>query len=234
MEKREKPMARQAGNKPKIDTNNSGVIAGGMVLAMLAIVGSFLISRHLIGDISFNAKVLDRKNDVSNRLNANAGALDELQANFAQLEQDGPQPVDIITALPSDPAYPDLAAELEAMAILSQVSLLSIALTSDSGAAVSPDGTIIEEATASVGDGEQEAASPIPLPQPVQFQVNATTRSYTDLRKFFRNVEVALRPMKITAIKLTANEGTLQAELILDTHYMERSTVSNGTEEVTE
>jgi hypothetical protein len=212
-------------NKPKTRTSltksmgNNSLIATLMTVCMLVVVASFVSSKQLLGDVRFNNRVIKAKDEANKILEANVEALPELETNFRNLEEDGPEPKDVIEALPNDEAYADLSAEFEALGGQSGVQLQSIALDSAVDAAA---GVATPPTAPQLGP---------PLPQEVTFRVSVTG-GFANLIQVLRNLEAAKRPMRVVTANLSGNEPQVKLEMQLVTFYQVRTELNDQTKEV--
>lgn len=191
--------------------SNNSMIAGLMIVGILAISVSFVLSRWLIGEIRFNNQVLSEKRQASAILETNVANLDSLRSNFEQLEDNGPAASTVLRALPTEHAYHDLAGQLETLAGIHGVQLLSLNL-----GGASADTT---------GDSDASGL------QTVTFQLTANG-SYADIQSFLRSTALFLRPIQIGNLKLNGTEPTIVLEASLTTYFQPRTDAQHDTKVV--
>ncbi len=184
-------------NKPKAESvqslsvNKTIAIAAMGTLIVVLLCG--FAAKTLISFIGFNGRVIDKKNTANEQLKANLPAVTALAASYVEL---GSKLQLINDALPTTPDFPSVVSTIEAIAGSSGVRLKSVTTANT---------TPVAAVTSTV-------------PQSFEFSVSVAG-SYDNLLKFFSNIELSSRPMKLLGLTQTGSSSAQSADLKLQTYY---------------
>lgn len=186
-----------------------------VIIAMIvaAVVVSFsAIGLKMLWDLrAFNSRVTSRKEAVRDQLIINLENAQELQTAFNIFETQDVNSEEVLGALPSRYDFPALATSIEALAARSGLQLASFN-GDDLGAT---------------------AANTTTSPTPVEMEFNIEVNGpFSDIKKFVSNLDLSIRPMKITSIELRGGEDDMTAQMVVETYYQPRVNLDLETETI--
>lgn len=223
---------RQTKEKLEQSLSKNSTLAIIMIVVTLVVAGSIIASKVLIADIRYNNKVLGEKRHVNAILEDNVSNLEPLRENFTRLEEDGPRPNIVLTALPVHHNYHELASQLESMASSNDVELLTVAPSGESVNVVESTDTAPEAAPAAANETAADAQTNVvaqqPSPQPITFTLSVNGR-YDDLRNFIGSLEQFIRPIQVNQVTFNGSDPSVVLEATITTYFQERTGVSNET-----
>lgn len=167
------------------------LIAGGSVVTVVVLMISLFVGRGLAAKLSTNNKILTKKRQAEQQLAKNLDAIGQLKTEYASL---GPKRDLILDALPTSADFPSIVSTMENISKNAGVSLASV--------------TPSEETSNGAVNGLQE------------YSFNASiTGGYNGFKSFLTNVELSLRPMTITTMKINGSSSELNVEMTLKTYF---------------
>ncbi|HSX48144.1 MAG TPA: type 4a pilus biogenesis protein PilO [Candidatus Nanoarchaeia archaeon] len=194
-------------NKHELSANNFIVVAA--LVTLVAIIISVVASKALVAQLLLNNRVIDKKSVAAKQLQTNVNNLPELHKNYDALG--GYQQL-ISDSLPSKPDFPALVSTLDVIAGSSGVKLRTISPDTNAPAV---------DATATTG------SSPVAVP----FSLGVEG-SYDAMLRFFTNIELSSRPIRVTGISQQGPNGSQQMLLDLSSYYQPPADLSLKTETV--
>lgn len=186
--------------------STSNLIAACILVGILSIVIALFIGRMLIDSMMLNARVIGKKSTANKQISTNYDNLKNLQDDYNSL---GALRDTITTALPTNPALPQLWAMLENIGNTSGVVVNSVSSTTTS------------DADAPAGSALQQ------LPVTVSAQ-----GSYDAIQSFLKNIELSTRPLRVTNVALSGTNNSIQATLTITTYYQGAADLKVGSEVV--
>jgi hypothetical protein len=187
----------------------------------LIITFSFMSTKALMSQSSYQHKAIAQKNKAAAELKANVSAANTLKTQYDVFEQanpniiggqggnnpgDGPTDGDnariVLDALPSQYDFPALTSSLEK--IVTSINVTPEGITgSDSGDAVN--------SASGSGSGTSQ-------PTPIAFSVSVTS-AYIDSLSLIKDFERSIRPFDITSLTLSGNATKMDVSLQANTYY---------------
>lgn len=179
---------------------------------------SLTASKMLFSQMSYQSKVIDKKEVAKKQLQDNVKARDQLVSAYklfaksttgsniiggslsGQSDRDGDNARIVLDALPSKYDYPALTTSLEKLMSSSNLAINSIAGTDDEAAQA----------------GGEASANPQPVDMPFTVSFDAT---YTDTEKFFGLLQRSIRPIKVQQITVTGSDNRLSTSITAKTYY---------------
>lgn len=169
---------KDMANKHELSSNNFIIVSA--LITLVAVILSFVAGRALFGQIVLNSKVISKKSIAADQLQKNLENIPTLKANHAAL---GPNAKLILDSLPDKQEYPAIVSTIETIAGLSSVKLKS----------VSP---VVQAASVSTNP-----STPPSQTGPQQVPLTVTVEgTYENILKFFSNMELSSRPLKVVSI----------------------------------
>ncbi len=172
---------------------------------LIVIIASVVVSASLIGtkilwaQRSYQAQIIDAKNEANETLESNIAAVEELGKSFDELEKSDITSSLVLDALPSKYDFPALVTTMEKLATLSGVEMLSF---------------VGDDLTASSVNTEGQ---PSPVPMPFSVRVGG---SYTNIKRFVTNMQKSIRPFNFEEMKIEAGESGVEVDFKMTTYYM--------------
>lgn len=171
--------------------NLSSLVAGGVVATVVVVVIAIFALRGLYGKLTLNNELLSKKRAAQTQLTDNLEALDSLKDQYASL---GTKKKLILDALPTSPDFPAIVSMMENLSKNAAVALQSV--------------------TPSESESAEETTGPI------EYEFSATVSGgYESFKSFLKNVELSLRPLAITTMKINGTADLLTVEMTLVTYY---------------
>lgn len=211
-----------ASNKRiQIDKNNASMV---LVVAAAAFVTIFSLvaSKALLGQRSYQARVITAKKQALQQLKANNQAVTELLASYKTFvsstenkiggsatgtgERDGDNARIVLDALPSKYDFPALATSLEKI-ILSKKTIKVNGITG------------VDDEINQSTQTDQE-----PKPVDMQFQVSITA-NFDTIQSISEAFERSIRPIKVGKMTFSGNDSNLTAVIEGRTYYQPEKTV---------
>lgn len=180
------------------------LIAVSVVVCVLVGLGGLVVAKGLIDQITFNNRVLSKKTAAKKQLEANLAVIPQLQTNFAGLN--GLDQL-IMRSLPEKADFPGLAATMEFLTGASNTKLKSIAVI---GLTPQPAGQ-----------------APVELKTVAEVEGN-----YAGLIEFFKNIQLANRPMKADSMRITGTGNKLTGTFEMSTYFQGPADIKPQIEEV--
>lgn len=189
-----------------VDKANTTVIVAAAIAAAV-VVFSLFASKALIDKISYQNKVISKRNTANEQLEKNIEAKDQLVASYTAFN-DSPESVIgtaesnskvVLDALPSKYDFPALNTSIDGIIAGAGMSVESIA------------GSDLEVSA------EQSSIDPQPVAIPFEFTAKG---SYEAAQKLITDLQRSIRPFKIISIDFTASEGgAISVTVVGETYY---------------
>lgn len=189
-----------------VDKANTTVIVAAAIAAAV-VVFSLFASKALIDKISYQNKVISKRNTANEQLEKNIAAKDQLVASYTAFSE-SPESVlgtpesnskIVLDALPSKYDFPALATSVDGIITGAGMSVESIT-GSD------------QETTA-----EQSNVNPTPVVVPFEFTARG---SYEAAQKLIADLQRSIRPFRIISIDFTASDGGIvSVNVVGETYY---------------
>lgn len=187
---------------PPSRLNLSSLVAGGVVVTVAVVIISGFALKSLFGKLNQNNQLLSKKRVAQEQVTKNLEALSQLSQQYSAL---GPKRTLILDALPTTPNFPAIVSMMEELSKNAGVELLSVA--------------------------PSEIESTGRVTGAAQYQFTASiSGSYDSFKEFLRNVELSLRPMAITTMKISGNSSLLGVDMTISTYYQAEFDTSLKTE----
>lgn len=171
------------------------IIASGAVVTFVVVMIALFVGRGLIGQLSQNNQVLTKKRHADGQLADNLKAIAQLQTEYDQL---GPKRDLILNALPTSADFPGIVSMMENLSLDAGVTLNS----------VTPNDT---------GSASTQAGS---ASGPTEYKFGVSiSGGYPSFRNFLKNVELSMRPLTISTMKINGNASELTVDLTLKTYF---------------
>jgi Tfp pilus assembly protein PilO len=195
-------------NKKAFASNlsTSNLIAACILVGILSIAIALLVGRMLLDSMMLNARVIGKKSEANKQIATNYDNLKKLQGDYNGL---GSSRDTITTALPTNPALPQLWAMMENIGTTSGVAINSVS-------------------SSAASDAEAPAGSPL---QQLPITVSAQG-SYAAIQSFLSNIELSTRPLRVTNVALSGTNNSMQATLTITTYYQGAADLKVGSEVV--
>lgn len=198
-----------------------------MVIATTAaafiLVFTLIAGKSLLGQLSYQNRIISIKKAALTQLNTDLQARDTLQASYNSFvaenpnilsgdssgkgDKDGDNASLILDALPSYYDFPALGTSLEKIMTDQDLTILSISGTD-------------EEATQGANTS---SPSPQPVAMPFEVSVNGSYQSIQNLTQTFLQ---SIRPFQIESIGLTGDESSMKASISAQTFYQPGKTLN--------
>jgi len=202
-----------------IEKSNTSIF---VVIGIAAAVLSFSVvsSIYLFKRMSYQSRVIDKRTDVEKLLNTNKSELDKLVKSYQGFDT-APESVVgtkdnnskiVLDALPSKYDFPALATSIEKiMNLTGGISSRNITGT----------------------DLEATAAQSLPSPVPIEIPLTiGGTASYENIQKLVNNLQLSIRPMKITKVLFSGEQSKMSFTISVTTYYMPAKNLDIQSEEV--
>jgi len=211
-----------------VDKANSRVVAITTIAAFLSVF--FLVASYsLLGQLTYQNKIIGAKNKAVNQLKANLGARDSLVSSYNSFAsapqnfiggasdgagpQDGSNPKLVLDALPSTYDFPALTTSLEKIATDQHVSIESL-----------------EGADDEVAQSAPIKGDPQPVQMPFTFKV---TGDYPSITKTVDAFDKSIRPVQFTQLKISGEAAAngdktprVSAEITAASYYQPAKTLT--------
>ena len=211
----------------EIDKANSRMVAI-VAMAAFVVVFSLVVSRALLGQRSYQARVIAGKQKAVKQLKDNITSVDSLVKSYSVFvssstnvlggnstgtgAQDGDNAKLVLDALPSQYDFPALATSLEKILTSKNYKINSITGTDDE---------INQQNTAK--------PNPEPVDMPFQISINGTYASMQDL---INTLERSIRPFQLQSIEFTGDDQDIRALISAKTFYQPEKSLKITTEVV--
>lgn len=192
-------------------------------VAAFILIFALIAGKSLLGQMSYQNKVIGVKKEALNQIEANLQAVDSLKESYGDFATDdpnvlggsisgaGPQDGDnakiVLDALPSRYDFPALTTSLEKLIIGQNLQILGISGTD-------------EEATQAL---QQASAEPVPIPIPFEVQVSG---SYPSTQSLIDVLLRSIRPFQIQSIELAGDESSMITSISAQTFYQPEKTLT--------
>ena len=202
-------------NRSLIGKANSTMVIA-TTAAAFVLVFAMVAGKTLVGQMSYQNRVIGAKKEALNQLNSNIEARDALQKSYSDFvaenpnmlggnpdgagEKDGDNAELILDALPSKYDFPALTTSLEKLITGQNLEILGI-----SG--------IDQEA---VEAGKEASPTPEAIPMPFSVQVGG---SYESIQGFIDVLQRSIRPVKILTMEFTGDQSSMTANISAQTYY---------------
>lgn len=183
--------------RQKISKAESTVFIAVAIAAVL-VVFSVISMRFLWQQKSYNDRVIKAKTEARDTLKSNLANIDKLSSQFTDLENGSTNSTTILHALPPVYDYASLATAMQSLAQQSGVTL------------VGDIGQDQSESAIATADTSQ------PVEVPLTLQVNG---SYSAVVKYVQNLELSIRPIKVTNLTLNGDQTGVKATVTATTYY---------------
>jgi len=190
------------------------VVAAG--IAAFILVFSLVASKSLIGQMTYQNRVISAKKAAVSQLKDNINATTSLVNSYKAFvntsqnvlggnpsgtgAQDGDNAKIVLDALPSKYDFPALATSLEKLITGESLQIQSITGTDDEVAQ----------------SAKQSSTTPQAVPMPFQISV---TGSYKGVQNLIKKFNTSIRPFQIKTIQLTGNQDNMTLTLTAQTFY---------------
>lgn len=181
-----------------------------IIIAVAASLISFTIvsSIYLIKRLSYQSRVIDKRSSAEKQLKTNKAELDKLVTAYKSFDASAESVIGtndknskiVLDALPSKYDFPALATSIEKLINLSG----GISSRNITGSDL--------EATAL-----QSSVNPEPVEIPLSISGFA---SYENVQKLITNLQLSIRPLKITKVSLSGEQSNMNFTINLITYYM--------------
>jgi len=190
--------------------------------AAFVLVFSLIAGKSLLGQMTYQNRVINTKKKALQQLNADIAARDSLQASYKKFvaddpnllggsisgstDKDGDNAKLVLDALPSKYDFPALATSLEKIISGQGLKILNISGT---------DQEVTQLA-------QQTSPDPKPIAMPFQVQVQG---SYTAVQGLIDVFLRSIRPFQIQSVELSGDEGNMAATINAQTYYQPEKTL---------
>lgn len=206
--------------------NSTMVVATG--IAAFVVVFCAVASKTLIGQASYQNKVISAKKQALATLESDLAARDSLVASYKTFvdtpqnviggnpegtgDKDGDNAKIILDALPSKYDFPALTTSLEKLISMEGLVIMGISGTD-------------EEIT----QAAQASGTPQPVAMPFQVRVGG---SYESIKSFVNVLERSIRPFQVLKVEVSGSEGSMTATIDAQTFYQPEKTLNIKSEVV--
>lgn len=199
--------------------SNSQFMVVMIMLVIVVWVVGLIISNGIIKTISFNNKVLSKKQEVERTLNANLSLVDNLRVGYSELEAIGPRPRIILSALPNSYDPPALASRMEALINASGMQFNQFSLESDDFAIGALDEGLEGHGVATAGVKEHI------------YGITAKG-TYVNAIKMLNNFDREIYPTRIVNIFIEGDQKSTSITLSIKGYYQESVSIEKVTEDL--
>lgn len=205
-----------------ISKANSSMVIATSVAAFVLVFG-LVAGKALLGQMSYQNKVIDAKKEALQQIEDNLKAVDSLNDSYREFVTDnpnvlggnpdgtGPQDGDnaklVLDALPSRYDFPALTTSLEALVTSQNLQIMSI-----SG--------VDEEATQGV---QQTTSEPTAIPMPFQLQVSG---AYASIQSLTDVLLRSIRPFQIQSMEIAGDENSMITSITAQSFYQPEKTLT--------
>jgi Tfp pilus assembly protein PilO len=195
---------------PTLSSNQFTVVM--IMIAVVVWVLGIVVSRAVFKTISFNNRVLDKKQEIDRTLGENLKTVDGLRAAYQELETLGPPPRTVLQALPDSLDTPALVSRLESLIHASGLEFSTFTLTNSTiQNPVSPSGTSASQLT--------------DTPRDFTYTISANG-SYPSVLKMFKNFENEITPTRLVEVKIQGTQQEAVATLTIKGFYQPRASTN--------
>jgi len=210
-----------------INKANSRIVAVTSGAAFI-VVFCLMASYTLLGQLSYQNRVLGAKKTALKQLNEDISNTQSLVASYKAFVstpqnvlggdpngtggQDGDNAKLVLDALPSKYDFPALATSLEKVVTDDKVTIESMGGTDDEVA-------------------QAQSASSSPQPVEIPFEL-AVSGNYADIQKVVKDLDKSIRPFQIQTMQLTGSESKMTLNISALTYYQPEKTLKIRTEVV--
>ena len=189
----------------KAKTRRTKIMQAGSTMFIAVAVAAFIVAVSLVSvrflwqKKSYNDRVITKKTEARNQIEANVANLDKLSQSYPTLNNSSStNSTALLHALPPTYDYASLASSIESLAQRSGVSFTGAIGQDDSANAV--------------------ASSPTsqPIEIPLSMQVSG---SYDAVKAFVTNLERSTRPISVTSVTYAGTNAALRATIQATTYY---------------
>lgn len=196
--------------------------------ACFIVVFCLVASSSLIGQLSYQNRVISAENTALAQLKDDINASTSLQNAYNAFistptniiggnpsgsgPQDGSNTKIILDALPSDYDYPALASSLQNILNGQGVQIQSISGTDESAS-----------------EGSQTSSDPEPQPMPFQVTVEGT---YTAIQSVVNAFERSIRPFQIQTLEISGDQSSLTLNITAQTYWQPAKNLNISTKVV--
>src|SRR4051812_12625673 len=196
------------------DANSKIVIA--TAIAAFLVVFSLVACKALLGQASYQNRVISEKKKALSQLQSDLNARNSLVSSYRAFvgtttnvlggnpkgsgDKDGDNAKIVLDALPSKYDFPALATSLEKILTNQNYKIESI---------VGSDDEVNQQAN---------SASSTPAPVDMPFQITVST-SYSSLQTLLSTLEKSIRPIQIQSMDLSGSDATMQISITAKTFY---------------
>lgn len=192
--------------------NNFVVVA--VLVTLVIVVICLIIGKNLVEQFLFNNRVIGKKAAANRQLDENLENIPALLENHHGL---GDRANLVMQALPEQSDFPGLASSLELIAGQSGARLKTVSPLDTAGSTATSQSTPTQSSST----------------QPTAFAVSlAIEGNYDSIKRFLSNIELSVRPMKVTDVKLGGTTTAMTATFELETFYQGPADMSEKTENV--
>jgi hypothetical protein len=224
------PRGQLSAKRIAIDKANTTVVIAVGVAAFI-VVFSLVASKALLSQRSYQAKVINRKEEALRQLNTNIKESEKLAISYEEFngapinvlggnpkgtgDKDGENSRIVLDALPSKYDFPALATSINKLIASNGLAIESISGTDD-------------EANQSVTQ-TSENPSAIDIP----FGVESKQMPASDGKKFIELFERSIRPIQIQKISISGQDNNLKISIKAKTYYQPGKNLDIKSEVVT-
>lgn len=211
--------------KKEISTNNfiALVAVGSLLTLLIAGYFGFLLVKENIR----NGRVIAGKIGAQNDLKQKLEDANQVVHNYNSLSSVEKQL--IASAMPVTPDFAQIVSLVESAGNTAGVKIKAVTAKSTEGAIV-PEASASPEATAGV-QGSTATAVGSNIPKPFSFTITLEG-PYPKVTQFFKNLELSVRPLKVTIFELRGSTALLTGDLTVETFYQDKADISDKTEVV--
>lgn len=181
---------------------------------VIFIFSSIWLCSKLLIEISYNQKLLKQKMTANSLLKSNVEAIEKIKQNYALLKKSGPEPSNVLLALPTDTNFAGLGNEYEAMASFAGARLSKVEQ--------------IGEPEKFYNQKTESDGSEVML---YRYKIRAKG-NYSSLQNLTKSIEIQMRPTKIESLRISGLEPELTIEYTLVTYFKPISTATPKIERV--
>lgn len=205
----------------QIDKANTTIVAV-VAIASFVTIFSLVATKVLVGQMSYQAKVIGQKTTARDTLKQNLTARNQLVTQYLAFEntttnviggstagtgdKDGDNAKIVLDALPSKYDYPALATSLEKLVKQNNLTMTNISGTDD-------------EVAQSTDTG---AVSPQPVEMPYELTIEGKMSKTSN---FFAALQHSIRPMHVQSLTITGNDNKLNTDIKALTYYQPEKTL---------
>jgi len=199
-----------------IDKANTAVVIA-VGIAAFVVVFSLVACRALLAQRSYQSKVIDKKEVALKQLKTNVKEADKLLISYQEFssattnvlggnpkgtgDKDGENPRIVLDALPSQYDFPALATSINKLITSNGFQVETIAGTDDEA----------NQANAKASDNPTAVDMP--------FSVESKQIAATDGKRFLELFERSIRPIQVSKITISGQDGSLKISLKAKTYY---------------